>query len=104
MKASEYAAQFKATGSTTKALSDVVIAMILEVETIGKKRGIQTDAGLFSILNEIQSKWEAFVRQSGPLKDGSGIRPDGFEKMIQRRMIDIHEAWIRSRKRPAQVS
>jgi len=94
MKASDYAQRFKTEGCTVEALGRVVMDMIIEVRKIGEARKISRDEGLFSLLDEMNLKFETFHHQTGgKLNDGSAIRKEAFKGMIRVRMPDTFAGW-----------
>ena len=98
MKAKDYVAKFRAEGSTVQALAAVIGDMFVEVRDIGKLRRVSTDAGLLSIFDEMDQKFQAFFRLTGgALNDGSSMRKDGFRQMLRLKMPDIFSAWDRHR-------
>lgn len=98
MKAKEYAERFKAQGSTIEAAGTVVFDMLMECKNLASLRHVRSDEGMVSILNEISDRWKAFVRQAGPLCDGDAINPQGFEAIVERRMPEVYDGWMLSRR------
>lgn len=92
MKAKEYAARYLA-DPTDETLGKVAYDMLMEIEQMGRQRGVKLDAGFFAILNEIDNKWRAFVR----LTNVGYLRPDGFEQLIKEKMNFAYAAWINYR-------
>ena len=87
MKAKEYADRY------LKDPSDITLWGVGkdiwdETKALIKSRHAQTDAALWSILNEQDRKWRAFARL---VKD---INPDGYRLLIQKYMPVIHDAWM----------
>ena len=86
MKAKDYAKQFNESPSV-ETLSNIAHAFIIECQTIGEVRHVQSESAMLAILNEQDLKWKAFARMI------DGVRPDGFEKMIRELMPDIWYTW-----------
>ena len=98
MKAKDYVERFRAEGSTVQALAAVIGDMFVEVRDIGKLRHVSTDAGLLSILDEMDQKFQAFFHLTGgALSDGSSMRKDAFGRMLLLKMPDIFYAWNRQK-------
>jgi hypothetical protein len=94
MKASDYAVRFRAEGCTVEALARVVKDMMIEVRSLGLQRRIRNDDGLFSILDEMNLKFESFFRQTGGrLSDGSLMHIGAFKRMLRHQMPDIFSPW-----------
>jgi hypothetical protein len=76
VRAKDYARQYIEAGQTPEALIAVVNGMRAEILELKDKRSVSTDAGLKSIVHEIEQKYDAFARIVG-LPEG------GFKVLMQ---------------------
>lgn len=98
MKASDYVLQFRAQGSTPEACASVITTMLDEVKQIGEQRKVQYDHSFASILDEMNLKFQSFIRQTGEkFSDGSLINPKGFVLIVQKLLPEVFEGWNRQR-------
>jgi len=92
MKASEYAERYKA-NPTDKALVEVAMDMLIESKKFIEQRNAKTDAAVYAILDELNSKYRAFVRLVGD----ETILLDGFERFVALKMEFVVDGWKASR-------
>ena len=92
MKAKELAKRFN-DSPTHDTMSDIVGDFHSEIFRLRDSRNIKTDAALFSILDELNQKFEAFARLV------KNVRSDGFVILLQETMPSIYDAWRNSRRK-----
>ncbi|MFA7157470.1 MAG: hypothetical protein WC123_07265 [Bacilli bacterium] len=81
LKAKDYFEKYKETITTEKGLQDLLTEMSTEVADIGKQRNIKTDAGLTSILREMNQKWNSLARMFEKEFNMSILKMDGFKSL-----------------------
>lgn len=93
MKAKEYA-EFYKENPTPERLKGIIKDFMAQLVPLAEQRHAQTTAAFCAILNELDDKWRAFVRLVGD----ENIRPDGFERLIEKTGPTQYQVWVDYRK------
>ncbi len=97
MKAKDYAKRFIA-NPVDKELGNIFKDFVGEIKTIALQRNVKTNAGLKSIIVELDKKWKAFAnevdkelyRLDGSSVNRCSINPNGFTDLIKLKFKDIY--------------
>ncbi len=92
MKAKEYAKRFIA-NPVDKELGEIGRDFILEIKSIAEQRGVETNAGLKSVVIELDKKWKAFANEVG----GNIINPNGFMNLLEDKFKNLHHQLMEER-------
>lgn len=84
-RAKEYAAELEAS-PTEGTLEEILLGFWKEVLDLTNSRGVKTDAGAISILEEQHNKWKAFSRLTG-------LADDGFMRAVEVISPELAEQW-----------
>lgn len=90
MKAKEYAELYAQAEDKNECLCDILMKLYDESVSLMKSRGVKSNPGLFSVWDELDLKWRAFVRKT---KDET-INTEGFIIAIQKLFPEGYEAWV----------
>jgi len=92
MKAKEYAAILEEGEWSEEAMEKVMRGFLLEAFELIEARGVKTDAAFFSILEELDTKWQAFIRKA--TKNPDVPYDAGYKKLLKDAMPEVHEGWM----------
>lgn len=93
MKAKDYAKQYQQSPGT-EGLWKVLKSIIEEIPELIKQRNAKTDAALFSLLDEQERKWKAFINCVGLVEENYAA----FDAVIQEYMPLAYVPWKRYKK------
>jgi hypothetical protein len=93
VKAKDYAKRY-IDNPTDKELVEIGRDFILEIKSITKLRNVKTNAGLKSIVIELDKKWKAFAKEVG----GGIINPDGFIELLKYKFGNIYDQLMEEQK------
>lgn len=81
LKAKDYFEKYKETIMTGEGVHELLTEMSTEVTDIAKQRNIKTDAGLLSILREMNQKWNALERMFEKEFNTPILKVNGFKAL-----------------------
>lgn len=98
MKAKEYAEKYNIAKDKTECLSEILTSFYREFIDLVKSRNARRDSAIFGILDELDQKWNAFVKRVEYKLD-----PDGFEYLINKLFPDVFVKWKSDTNRRLQL-
>ena len=93
MKAKEYAAILEEGEWSEEAMEKVMRGFLFEASELMEIRHIKTDAALFSIFDELDRKWQAFIRKV--TKNPEATYDDGYHELLKDVMPEVYQGWAR---------
>jgi len=93
VKAKEYAARYR-DNPTVDELRKIAFDFLMESKALIETRHAKRNEAIFSIFTELENKWRVFVSLSGD----ETIRPDGFERLVQKEFPFVYYYWLDSRE------
>lgn len=94
-KARKYAEEYR-DNPTNETLEGIARSFHEEIKEVVTTRSVQSLSSLCAVLKEQDRKWRAFVRLAGD----SGIRTDGFKRIIQGEHYLLYAHCWPARERP----
>ncbi|MCI5108718.1 MAG: hypothetical protein MRY49_02625 [Candidatus Pacebacteria bacterium] len=89
MKASDYAKQWIALGSSQSTLPHIMARILEETQTLIDQRGARSERALLAVLREMDQKWKAFARH---FPEGK-VDPMFFRTSIMKNSPELISSW-----------